>query len=296
MRIVQPSEITADVLQSTNVVNIETTWTAGTYSLGVRRVYERMVYEVVASPSTADRPDIGAASDPPTWVALGYSNQWRMFTEGADSLSTGTGDIDVTLQWPGLITTIAALGLVGYSIRVTVTDSVDGVVFDQTKDLIDIGVSDWWEFFFLPYENDDAAVFELPPYPGADIRVLLEAENISDPGAVGRVVAGVGRDLGVTLYGTDIQLQDYSIKERDGFGNLILLPRRTLKYVNYDVHVPTDTVDFVVRALSRLGGIPTLYIGDPDKTSTVVFGVFADISSGIAAPSISDLTLQVEEF
>ena len=296
MRIVQPSEITADVLQSTNVVNIETTWTAGTYSLGDRRVYERMVYEVVADPNTADRPDIGAASDPPTWVALGYSNQWRMFTEGADSLSTGTGNIDVTLKWPGLISTLATLGLMGQSITVTVTDAIDGVVFDETRELVDIGVGDWWEFFFLPYDNIDAAVFELPPYPGADVRILLEGASISDTVAVGRVVAGVGRDLGVTLYGTDVQLQDYSIKERDGFGNLILRTRRTLKYVNYDVHVPTGSVDFVVRALSRLGAVPTLYIGDEDKTSTIVFGVFADVSQGISTPSISDLTLQVEEF
>ena len=296
MRIVQPSEITTDVLQSTNVVNIETTWTEGTYELGDRRVYERTVYEVVADPNTSDRPDIGAASDPPTWVALGYSNQWRMFTEGVDSLSTGTGDIDVTLEWTDVISTLATLGLIGNSITVTVTDDVDGVVYDETRDLVDIGVGDWWEFFFLPYDNIDAAVFELPPYPGADVRILLEGASISDPVAVGRVVAGVGRDLGVTLYGTDIQLQDYSVKDRDGFGNLILRPRRTLKYVNYDVHVPTGSVDFVTRALSRLGAVPTLYIGDPDKTSTVVFGVFADVSQGISTPSLSDLTLQVEEF
>ena len=296
MRIVQPSEITTDVLQSTNVANIETTWTEGTYSLGDRRVYERIVYEVVADPNTADRPDIGAASDPPTWVALGYSNQWRMFTEGADSLSTGTGDIDVTLQWPTLISTLAALGLMGASITVTVTDDIDGVVFDETRDLVNIGVGDWWEFFFLPYDNIDAAVFELPPYPGADVRILLEGATISDDVAVGRVVAGVGRDLGVTLYGTDIQLQDYSIKDRDGFGNLILRPRRTLKYVNYDVHVPTGSVDFVTRALSRLGAVPTLYIGEENKTSTIVYGVFSDVSQGISTPSLSDLTLQVEEF
>ena len=66
--------------------------------------------------------------------------------------------------------------------------------------------------------------------------------------------------------------------------------------MNYDVHVPTGSVDFVTRALSRLGAIPTLYIGDEDKTSTIVYGVFSDVSQGISTPSLSDLTLQVEEF
>ena len=296
MRIVMPSEITTDVLQSTTVANVETDWESGTYNLGDRAVYEDEVYEVVADPSTSDQPDQGAVADPPTWVRLGWSNQWRMFRDGADSKTTAEGEIDVTLQWPELISTMAVLGLRGQEITVTMTDSVEGVVFDETRSVVDIGVSDWWEFFFLPYDNIDAAVFELPPYPGATIRVLLETENISDPVTVGRIVAGAGRDLGATLYGTDIQLQDYSIKERDGFGNLILRPRRTLKYVNYNVHVSTERTSFVVSQLSRLGAVPTLYIGDSQKPSTVVYGVFSDVSQGISTPSLSDLTLQVEEF
>jgi hypothetical protein len=110
------------------------------------------------------------------------------------------------------------------------------------------------------------------------------------------VVAGVERPIGVTLYGTDVQIQDYSVKERDGFGNLTLVPRRTLKIVNYDVHVPTQRVDIVVKLLSRLAAEPTLFIGEVERTSTVVFGVYTDVSQGITTPSISDLTIQVEEF
>ena len=296
MRIVMPQDITPAVLQSTTVVNAEPDWADGTYDLGDRAVYENEVYEVVADPSTSDRPDQGAVADPPAWVRLGWSNQWRMFRDGADSKTTAEGEIDVTLQWSGLISTIAALGLRGKEITVTMTDSVDGVVFDETRSVVDIGVSDWWEFFFLQYDDTDAAVFNLPPYPGADIRILLEGATIADQVAVGRVVGGVSRDIGATLYGTDIQLQDYSIKERDGFGNLILRPRRTLKYINYDVHVPTDRASFVVSQLSRLGAVPTLYIGDAQKPATVIYGIFSDVSQGISTPSLSDLTLQVEEF
>lgn len=297
MRVVIPDEVTESILQTTNVVNLEVDWTAGTYDTGDRRVFGRSVYEVVAEPNTSDQPDTGAAADPPTWVRLGYSNQWRMFTEGVDSLSTAEGDITVTMEWDSTITTLGALGLSGNKITLTVTDPSDGVVFDEERDLVDIGVSDWWEFFFLPYENIDSVIFSgIPPYPGAEFELSLEGATVSDDVSIGRVVAGVSRELGVTQFGTEIQLQDYSIKERDGFGNLTLIPRRTITMVNYDVHVPTPQVDFTIRNLKRLGGIPALYIGEEMYTSTISFGVMADVSEGITTPSISELTLQVEEF
>lgn len=296
MKVVQPQEVTPAVLDSTSVVDIETAWTAGTYNNGVRRVYERKVYEVVAATSTSDRPDLGAVADPPTWVDMGFSNTWRMFTEGVDSKSTADGEIDVTLAWDGIITTLAILGAEGRFLTVRVTDPVEGLVMDETRDLVDIGVGDWWEHFFLPYDSQESAVFALPPYSDAEIQILLEALDPANPVAIGRVIAGIARDLGITVYGTDVQLLDYSIKDRDGFGNLILRRRRTIKRVTYDVRVPTPQVDFVVSSAQRLSAVPTLYIGEADIDSTVVFGVFANFSQGISTPSFSDLTLQVEEF
>lgn len=296
MRIVEPQDVTPEILQSTNVDQIETDWSAGTYTLGERRVYERRVYEVVADPSTSDRPDEGAVADPPTWVEIGFSNPWRMFREGADSKSTAEGSIEVSMQFSGFMTTLAVLGIDARFIQVVVTDDEEGVVMDEERDLIDIGVNDWWEWYFLPYEPVGSAVFTIPPYPDPEITVVVSAVEAETPVAVGRLVAGIARDVGFTVYGTDIQLQDYSVKERNAFGDLVLRRRRTIKRINYDVRVPTPRVDFAVRALQRLSATPSLFIGDESKPSTIAFGVFTNVSQGISTPSISDLTLQVEEF
>ena len=297
MRIVPPQEVTETVLQSTNVVNDYSDWVAGTYNLGDRVVYDNQVYEVVADPSTTDQPDVGAAKTAPTWYVVGYSNQWRMFTKGQDSKTTATGDIDVTLQWPSSITTIGVLGVMGTSVTVTVTDSVEGVVYNEAVDLVDIGVSGWWEWYFLEYEFDQVAIFSgIPPYAGADVRIIIEGASASDNVACGRIIAGVERTLGVTQYGTSIDKSSYSTKDRDGFGNLTLVPRRTLKLVDFDVRVPTQMVDSVVTQLNKLDGIAALYIGDDSFGSTVVYGVQYDVSMGISTPSLSDLTVQVEEF
>ena len=296
MQVVEPTPITTGVLTSTNVVDIEAAWVAGTYNKGTRRVYDRRVYEVVADPNTDDRPDIGAAADPPTWVLLGYSNTWRMFTEGFDSRSTATGEIDVTLTFGATTSQVGVFGILANSLRVIVTDPTDGVVYDEERDLADIGVADWWEFFFLSYDTIDTAIFSLPPYPDASIRIHAKNIDLIGEVAIGRVVAGISRNVGVTLYGTSVETRDYSIKERDGFGNLRLIPRRVLLTVNYAVHVPTQNIDRALRIFRGLSNTPSLFIGDPGIVSTVVFGVITNVSQGITYPSVSELNLQVEEF
>ena len=297
MRIVPPQEITETVLQSTNVVNDYSDWTAGTYNLGDRVVYNNQVYEVVADPSTTDQPDVGAAKAAPTWFVVGWSNQWRMFKEGQDSQTTATGDIDVTLQWPSSITTLAVLGVMGASVTLTVTDSVDGVVYNETVDLVDTSVTNWWEWYFLEYELDQVALFDgIPPYAGADVRIQITGASPSDNVAAGRVVAGIERDIGLTQYGTSVDLIDYSTKERDGFGNLVLVQRRAINLVNFDVIAYTSQFDSIVSQLKKLAGSPALYIGSEEYGQTVVYGIQTDISQGISTYSTTDLTIQVEEF
>ena len=297
MRIVTPFKVDAEQLTTTNVVNEVADWSAGTYDLGDQAVDANQVYKVVADPDTTDQPSVGAVADPPTWALMGWSNQYRMFRDGRDSFSSRDESIDVTLNFDEVVTTVGALGLQGVSATLTVVDSGEGTVYDETISLVDIGVGDWWEYFFLPYEFNDTAIFDgLPPYVGADINLSVDAASETDQARAGRVVVGLERPLGVTNYGVTVSILDYSTKERDGFGNLTLIPRRTVRLVDYDVKVSTAQVDFVVRELERIAATPTLFIGDNSFSSSVTFGVYRDFTQGITTPSLSDLTIQVEGF
>ena len=297
MRIVTPYNVDAGQLNTTNVANEVSNWSAGTYDLGDQAVDANQVYKVVADPNTTDRPSLGAATDPPTWVLMGWSNQYRMFRDGRDSFSSRDESIDATLNFAEIITTVGAIGLQGVSATLTVVDSVEGTVYDETISLVDIGAGDWWEYFFSPYEFNDTAIFDgLPPYVGADINLSIDSASETDQVRAGRVVAGFEQPLGVTNYGVSVSILDYSTKERDGFGNLTLVPRRTVRLVDYDVKVSTEQVDFVVRALERIAATPALFIGDSSFSSSVTFGIYRDFSQGITSPSISDLAIQVEGF
>jgi hypothetical protein len=297
MRIVTPYNVDTSQLTTTNVVNEFASWAAGTFNLGDQVVEANNVYKVVADPNTTDQPTVGAAASPATWVRMGPSNQYRMFRDGRDSYSSRDESIDVTLNFAETITTVGALGLQGVSATLTVVDSAEGTVYDETISLVDIGAGDWWEYFFSSYEFEDTAIFDgLPPYVGADINLSVDAASETDQARAGRVVVGFERPLGVTNYGVTVSILDYSTKERDGFGNLTLIPRRTVRLVDYDVKVSTAQVDFVVRELERIAATPTLFIGDELYSSSVTFGVYRDFTQGIDTPSLSDLTIQVEGF
>ena len=297
MRIVTPFIVDAAQLTTTNVVNEVADWSAGTYDLDDQAVDANNVYKVVADPSTTDRPTVGVVASPATWVLMGPSNQYRMFRDGRDSYSSRNESIGVTLNFAEIVTTLGALGLQGISATLTVVDSVEGTVYDETVSLVDIGVDDWWEYFFAPYEFDDTAIFDnMPPYLGADINLSVDAATETDEVRAGRVIAGYEQPLGVTNYGVSVSILDHSDKQRDGFGNLTLVPRRTVRLVDYDVKVQTNKVDFVVRALENISSTATLFIGDNLFSSSITFGVYRDLSQGIDSPSISDLTIQVEGF
>ena len=288
---------------TTNVVNEAVDWTAGTYATGVQKVEGELVYEVVATPSTTDQPSVGAAKAVPTWVVMGYANKWRMWREGSDSVSTRTGTAGITCSitplGPAAVTTVGVLGLDALSVTVTVTDSIDGLVYNETKDVADIGVPDWWSYFFTTYDRNRALIFEdLPAYFGTGVTLAISINPASPTDEVecGRVVIGPAIDAGQSLQGVTSRNISFGTKERDPFGNLTLVNQRTIRVIDYPVMIPKNNVNSIQRKAAELAVIPTLFIGDSDMPETIVFGVFENFDVIINGLSVVECSIAVEEF
>lgn len=118
MRLVRPQDITPEKLSTTNVESIESDWVAGSYSVGDRVAFGEYIYEALEA--TSDQPDEGYESNPQTWARLGTSNKWRMFRQGTDSKTSNPGTIDVNIKSGQAVGTVAALGVVGSSVRVVI--------------------------------------------------------------------------------------------------------------------------------------------------------------------------------
>lgn len=301
MRVVKPVAIT-DAMLTSNIPEPdasvgEVLWTAGTYNTGDRRILTstHAIYQVVADPSTTDAPDVGAAKTVPTWVAVGPTNKWAMFDQVNDTESTAPSPIEIEIETGQITNSLAVFNLNGSSdVTVTMTDHVAGVVYTNNIDMIDNSdVVDYYEYFFSPIINKtEFVLLDLPAYKNATISVSIAGDAAI---SLGTLIVGAQITLGVALYGTSMQLLDFSRKERNEFGNYVIVPRRTSKLVDFDVIIDKAKIGYVFNQLSSLTTIPAVWVGtDVNDDSTLVYGYYKDSQINIDGPVKCTATIQIE--
>lgn len=291
MKIIVPRPFDASKI-TTNVPLTESAWTAGTYGLGDRRYDPATfnLYEVVVA-STTDSPTVGYAKDPKTWDRVGKINRFACFDGIVGHPTVGT-DIDMTIDADGSVANgIALFGVTGESIQITMTDPVDGIVYDETFDLVDnSGVGSWYDWYFSPIiDAPDRVVTDLALYGTAEIRI-----RITGDGTIGEFVLGQITDLGETTYGTQVGILDFSRKDRDTFGNSILIQRAFAKRITYAAQVQTSRVAYVNKVLASRRALPTVYIGSATHPETITYGFFRDFTITLQGPVISECNVEVE--
>jgi hypothetical protein len=291
MKIIIPRAFDPAKITTTNLPLSETVWAAGTVAAGTRR-YVLPSYDLYeAAASTADNPVTGAAADPATWTKVGKVNRFAAFDNILGNPSTGTG-IAISLAPDGSVTNgLALFGLSGATATVTVVDATDGPVYSRVLSLLDdSGVFDWGSYFFSPViAQPDHVLTDLPLYGTATVTLTM-----TGAGAVGELVLGQVTDLGDTGFGSQVNILDFSRKDRDTFGNAILIRRAYADRVTYDGKVLTARAAYVRRILASVRAVPTVYIGSEQHPETVVFGFFRDFTITLSGPMVSDCSLEVE--
>lgn len=299
MRVIIPQPVNDTNLTSSTIPEPdsgETVWTPGTRSLGERFIstVTHRIYEVVADPNTTDDPVDGVDANPPTWVNVAPTNKFAMFDNVNSTQSSETTSLVVEID-TGLITnSIAGIDIDGAStINVTMTDPTAGEVFNRDISMINNSqVGGWYDYFFAPIINITSfVVLDLPVFPAATIKLTVTGATIE----FGSLVVGSQVTLGVSNFGTSLQLLDFSRKETDTFGNTVVVQGRTSKLVNFDVTVQKALVGYVINQLNGLTTTPSVYVGTTESDdSTLVFGYFRDVNINISSPTITDMTLVVE--
>lgn len=171
------------------------------------------------------------------------------------------------------------------------------VIYDKTLPVADIGVSDWWEYFFAPYEEKDFVYFDdIPSIAGATIRIIITGIGGGVDAEAGRVVMGIEKVLGTTVDDVQSRILDFSRKDRDTFGNLTLIPRRTVRAVDFNFKVEPGGVYKVQQKFQELAAKPALFLANKDMAETMVFGVYTKFSTTINGYTITPCAASVEEF
>jgi hypothetical protein len=299
MKIVRPVDILDANLLASNVPETDySAWSSGTtYGLGDRAIYvladTHWVVESLQAGNLNHTPT-GATTDT-WWLLVGYTNRWKMFDGAIQSQTSAADEIAVTVtSVTSRIDSVALFNIDCATAQVTVTDATDGVVYDQTVNMVSpSGITDWYAYFFEPVTRITDYVFtELPPYLSSEIDITL-----TDTGGTvlcGACVVGLSREIGGTQYGAQTGIQDYSIKQVDSFGNYSILERAYNKRATFQVQVENSLIDELQTILAGYRAVPIVYVGSDLYSSTMVYGFYKDFSTVISYPRVSILSIELE--
>lgn len=261
------------------------------YAIGTRVMRpNHRNYENLISGIDATRPEAA----PTRWLDIGPTNRWAMFDKTVGTLTVGTSPLTVVLR-PGQVDSIAFQELYAESVQVTVRDTPGGtIVFDEFIDLEFAQITDFYEWFFEPYEaRTDALLTNIPPYPDCEITVTITGSgNVR----VGLMIVGNNYLIGDTQYGAQIGILNFSVKETDQFGNTTIVPRGFARRMDIKVWMPAIYLNRTYKLLSDLKDTPCIWIATDvqDYESMIVYGFYRDFTIDIAYFSTNVCNLQIE--
>ncbi len=294
MKVIFPTSVDDDVFVSSTVPeNDYAEWSSATsYVIGNKVIISatHQVYEALTA--NTNKPPVTSPND---WLNIGYTNRWAMFDYKVGTKTTGTGSVSVVLE-PGIVTGVALFGVNAADVRVVMTDAVEGVVYDLTKDLNDYTViTDWYAYFFEDMRRKPSVIFEgLPSYPNAQLTVTASG-GVSETIEVGSLLVGRLRKYADhILSGASVGIQDFSRKERDAFGNFQIVERAFADIASWSFILDNRRIDSFREQMATIRSIPAVYIGDDRFSSTLIYGFFRDFSVVITYDRFSECSIEIE--
>lgn len=235
-----------------------------------------------------------ALTDTTKWLDLGADNRWAMFDVYNGTVTSHPYRIVTTIVPTTRVDAIALINIAAASVQITVTDAVDGLVYDQTYALnYTASVVDYYSYFFEDVIRKSALIVtDIPPYSSPTIVVTIDGGGATTE--CGIMVAGLQKSLGDTVYGAGIGLTDYSVKDVNAFGDYTLVQRPFAKKGQFKVVMAQASTDEVHRLLSIYRSTPIIWSASEGFDSTLIFGFYRDFKIAIANPSQSYLDLEIE--
>lgn len=242
--------------------------------------------------TTTTQPDLSLIGSNPTWQEIGPTNRWAMFDTYINTATKCNGNLAVTVA-PGICNGVAVLDLSGVS---AVTVSMPAAGFSQEQKLDDAIITDWYSYFFEPFDLKTDLIFgPMPSYATAQVTVTAVADD-GGVVSIGAVMFGTVTELGEVEYGATSGITDYSRKETNDFGVTTLVERGYAKDVSYQLSIPHTQLRRVFSTLARLRATPAVYIGSDDYNLTplTAFGWVNDFSVNVQYPTYSSVSVEVK--
>lgn len=296
--VVSPLTITDAMLTSSNVAETDyAVWSsATTYALAARVILTssgtHKIYESLQASNTNHDP----LTSPLWWIEVAPTNRWCAFDTSVSTQTKQSTSITYSITPGQAVNTVAALNIAGAtSLTVTMTSALAaGTVYTKTIDLQSVPIApEWWAWFYGAKAAPTQAILtDLPSYSDCVINFNFAGTTSL---AVGVIMLGRQRAFGVGIqYGARVGIQDYSRKEKNDFGDTVLVQRAFARRANFDMQIARAEVDSFQAFLSDVRATPCLWIGSTVYESTTVFGFYKNFDILISYPEHADCSLELE--
>jgi hypothetical protein len=299
MKIIKPHQMMDSMLVSSTVAeNDYPAWVSGTtYAVGARviRLSVHKVYERLVAGAGTVAPEVDAAT-PAVWLDVGPTKRWAPFDNVVGTLASGPSPLTYVLR-TGFTDSLALFELSGRYVDVTMKDGAGGTVVYQNR--IDLEVTDIetiFDWFFTELDlRTDVVITDLPgQYASAELTVSLT--STIGTVSVGVIKPGLISDLGETQAGASVGIDDYSRKERDEFGNTVILERAYSKKGSFTMLTTLGTFNRIYRTLAALRATPCVYIATEEVgyEPLLIYGFFSSFNIDITYPEYHLCSLDIE--
>ena len=251
--------------------------------------------------TTSTVPSTRLTGADPLWLDLGPTNRHAMF----DSIiSTGTTLTTSTSQpamlvtvSPGICNGVATMDVTGVSSVTCEMFNGATLVYTETKAVDNTFISNWYEYFFEPYDVFTDLLFgPLPPFPSATVKLTFAPTSVGTTIKCGAALYGNTVELGAVEYGASAGITDYSRKETDEFGITTLVERGFSKHASYQLQVESSQLRRVFSTLAALRATPAVWTATDEYKLTPLntFGYPKDWGVNIQYYNYASFSIEIE--
>lgn len=295
MNVNEPFDIT-DTMFTTDVPeNDHPAWASGTtYADLARVIYQHAIWESVGGANTGNTPSTASLK----WNRVSATNRWKALDRSVSSPVQQADSIRYTFTVPKLTDTLTLLDLKATSVRVIVRDTQEPkqVIYDETRSVVDTSeIIDWFTYFtWEPTTVNKLMFLGLPAYGGYELEVIM-----SGPGStveVGEIVPGRRRSLGDVTSEVDSELLDFSLKEKNQYGETELIEKASTYRIRFPYAYPTRDGDRIDRLITRLRAKTCVWYPDEglEDMGLTIFGFVKSSQRITKAGDQSFATLEIE--
>ena len=255
------------------------------------------IYQSVDNGNQNNKPWEDDVDNPQFWNLVGKINRWRMFELIRNTQTIGSDLIEVEITPNVRINSIALFNLQAESVTVTMTDGVD-VVYEKTVNLAVRQTLSWSDYFFNPFVFQRSAFFKnLPPITQGVFTIKIEG---SGDVRCGGLVIGNRFLIGSTASRAESDTLNFSVVDRNEFGDATLVPRRSIPKSFQRVFTPKSRINRILEIRDDLNARPAVWSAIDDETdgyfdALFILGYYRKFLISADHPKHAIVTLELEE-